>query len=293
MSCAYVFSEPDDFVSRFGVTGRSSMPSASCRSQSARLPTVSRSRSGSAVRTSTSRSMPRARSLRAVTGPTPHSASTWSCCRNGSTWSGLMTVRPSGFFQPDAIFARNLFGATPADAVSRVSSRMRSFRRFAHACRQRLAPLVLGDVQVRLVERERLDERRHLAKQREHRVRRGLVPREVGRHDDERRTQPDGLRHRHGRAHAEDARLVARRRHHAAPVGLAADGDRPAGERGIVALLDRCVERVHVDVDDAAHEIADFRLQIQTSDSSDSDFRRPCWIALDTTQRDEFTWRLL
>ena len=66
--------------------------------------------------------MPRARSLRAVTGPTPHSASTCSFCRNGSTRSGLITVRPSGFFQPDAIFARNLFGATPADAVSRVSS---------------------------------------------------------------------------------------------------------------------------------------------------------------------------
>ncbi len=42
-----------------------------------------------------------------------------------------MTVRPSGFFQPDATFARNLFGATPADAVSPVSSRMRAFTRFA------------------------------------------------------------------------------------------------------------------------------------------------------------------
>ncbi len=51
--------------------------------------------------------------------------------RNGSTRSGLITVRPSGFFQPDAIFARNLFGATPADAVSRVSSRMRCLRRLA------------------------------------------------------------------------------------------------------------------------------------------------------------------
>ena len=37
-----------------------------------------------------------------------------------------MTVRPSGFFQLDAILARNLFGATPADAVRLVSSRMRS-----------------------------------------------------------------------------------------------------------------------------------------------------------------------
>ena len=75
--------------------------------------------------------MPRARSLPAVTGPTPQSASTGSFCRKASTRSGLITVRPSGFFQPDAIFARNLLGATPADAVSPVSSRMRVFSRLA------------------------------------------------------------------------------------------------------------------------------------------------------------------
>src|SRR5881227_653051 len=44
-----------------------------------------------------------------------------------------MTVRPSGFFHPDAIFARNLFGATPADAVRPVSCRIRSFNRRATA----------------------------------------------------------------------------------------------------------------------------------------------------------------
>ena len=32
-----------------------------------------------------------------------------------------MTVRPSGFFHPEAILARNLFGATPADAVRPVA----------------------------------------------------------------------------------------------------------------------------------------------------------------------------
>jgi len=42
-----------------------------------------------------------------------------------------MTVSPSGFFQPEAIFARNLFGATPADAVRPVSARIRCFSRFA------------------------------------------------------------------------------------------------------------------------------------------------------------------
>ena len=75
--------------------------------------------------------MPAARSLRAVTGPTPQSASTGSFCRKPSTRSGEITVRPSGFFQPEAILARNLFGATPAEAVSRISSRMRSLSRRA------------------------------------------------------------------------------------------------------------------------------------------------------------------
>src|SRR5256885_1442333 len=42
-----------------------------------------------------------------------------------------MTKRPSGFFQSEAILARNLFGATPADAVSCVSSRIS--RRIASA----------------------------------------------------------------------------------------------------------------------------------------------------------------
>ena len=147
---------------------------------------------GRPSRTSTSRSMPRARSFFAVTGPTPHSASTGSCCRNGSTRSGLITVSPSGFFQPDAIFARNLFGATPADAVRPVSSRMRCLQPLRDRGAERLAPRVLGDVEIRLVERQRLDERRHLAEDREHRVRRRLVAREIGRDDDERRAEPHG-----------------------------------------------------------------------------------------------------
>jgi hypothetical protein len=42
-----------------------------------------------------------------------------------------MTVSPSGFCQPDAIFARNLLGATPADAVSPVASRIAPFSRSA------------------------------------------------------------------------------------------------------------------------------------------------------------------
>ena len=72
-----------------------------------------------------------ARSFFAVTGPTPHSASTGSCCRNFSTRPGAITVRPSGFFHPEAILARNLFGATPAEAVSASSSKIRFLIRLA------------------------------------------------------------------------------------------------------------------------------------------------------------------
>ena len=159
------------------------MPSASCCSQSARVPTASRKIAGSVGAHVYSFSMPRSRSFFAVTGPTPHSASTGSFCRNGSTRSGAITVSPSGFFHPDAIFARNLFGATPADAVSPVAARISSFRRRATIQAERFAPGVLGDVEVGLVERQRLDERRHRAENFEHRLRCRLVSREVGAHD--------------------------------------------------------------------------------------------------------------
>src|SRR5438876_6690608 len=76
------------------MTGRGSSPWESRTSHSPRLPTVRDRSSRSALRTSTSRAMPTARSFFAVTGPTPHSVSTGSCCRNCSTRSGAITVRP-------------------------------------------------------------------------------------------------------------------------------------------------------------------------------------------------------
>jgi hypothetical protein len=56
--------------------------------------------------------------------PTPGILRTGSGTRKSSTWCGRMTKQPSGFFQSEAILARNLLGATPADAVRRVSSRI-------------------------------------------------------------------------------------------------------------------------------------------------------------------------
>ena len=57
-----------------------------------------------------------------VLGPTPQSASTGRSLKKLSIRSGAMTVSPSGFRHPEAILARNLFGATPAEAVKCVAS---------------------------------------------------------------------------------------------------------------------------------------------------------------------------
>jgi hypothetical protein len=122
-----------------------------------------------------------------------------------------------------------------------------------HVDGQRLVPGVLGDVEVGLVERERLDQRRHGAEEREHLGRHGPVFTEIGRHHRELRTEPDRTRHRHGGAHAERASLVARGGHHAAALRPAADGDRLPAQFRPVALLHGRIEGVHVDVDDPAH----------------------------------------
>ena len=226
------------------------------------LPTAARSTAGPPMRTSTSRSMPRSRSRLAVTGPTPQSASTGSFCRKASTRSGAITVRPSGLRQADAIFARNLLGATPAEAVRPVVFPDQRLDPLRHVHGQRLAPGVLGHVEVRLVERQRLDERRHRPEDREHLLRHRPVLREVRPDDDQVGTEAHGPRHRNGRAHAKRPRLVAGRRHDAARRGRPADRHGPAPQFGPVALLDRRVERVHVDVDDAANRHGQARVSI-------------------------------
>jgi hypothetical protein len=152
-----------------------------------------------------------------------------------------MTVSPFGFFQPDAIFARNLFGATPAEAVR------------PDVDAERLLPGVLRHIQIRLVERQRLDERRHAPVDGKHLFRHPAILLKVGAHDDQRGAQAHRPRHRNRRPDAVRPGLVTRRRYHAALGGIATDDNRFALERRIVALLDRRVERVHVDVEDSAH----------------------------------------
>ena len=74
----------------------------------------------------------------------------------------------------------------------------------------------------------------------------------VRRHDDRVGTEPLGREHRHRRMHAVLPGDVAAGRDH--PARAAADDQRLVGELGMVALLDRGVERVAVDVRDRETE---------------------------------------
>ena len=115
--------------------------------------------------------------------------------------------------------------------------------------RQRNPLQVLGHVEIGLVERQRLDDRRVLGEDLADLLRDRLVDLEARLHEDQVRTLPLGRHRRHRRPDAELAGFVARRRDNATLAG-SADGDRLAAELRIVPLLDGCVEGVHVDVDD-------------------------------------------
>ena len=121
-----------------------------------------------------------------------------------------------------------------------------------HVHAERLVPGVFGHVEVRLVEGERLDERRDGPVEVEDLPRDGGIAPEVGPHDREARAEAHRARHGHGRADAELPGLVARGGDDAAPFRVSAHGHGPAAQRGIVALLHGRVERVHVEVEDAA-----------------------------------------
>ena len=150
----------------------------------------------------------------------------------------------------DAIFATSLVVATPTDAVSPTSSRTAALiiaAIVAAVAEQWPRP---GDVEERLVDRDRLDLRREPAKDGHDVARRLLVAPAVDRQEHAVRAAPDRLAQRHRRVDAEPARLVARRRHDPAAARVAADDDRLAAQLRAVALLDGREERVEVDVED-------------------------------------------
>ena len=198
--------------------------------------------------------MPSAASFAAVFGPMPWNRPTGSVSTNAGPMRGVMTNSPSGLRWSDASLASNLLYDTPAEAVSPVSrgdarADLPRDRGGGAEVAQRLR-----HVQIGLVERQRLDQRRVVGEDRVDLPRHRLVHVEARRHEHELRAHPPRRHRGHRRAHAETPRLVARRRHHAA-FAAPADRHRPAAQRRVVALLDRGVERIHVDMDDPARRI--------------------------------------
>ena len=229
------------------------MPSASCRSQSALAADGSRSTVGSAVRTSTSRSMPRSRSRCGGHRPdAPQRVDRQLLQKRldalGRDHRQAVRLLPARRDLREELVRR--------DAGRRRQSRLLADRRLqplrdvmpsgspqAFSVTSRYASSSdsgsTSGVTARKIANTACEAARYLL--------------EVRPDDDELRAEPHGARHRHRRAHAERARLVARRRDDAALVGVAADGDRLAAQRRVVALLDGRVEGVHVDVEDAPH----------------------------------------
>ena len=115
----------------------------------------------------------------------------------------------------------------------------------------RQAPPVLRHIEIGLIEREWFNERGVFREDGVDLARDGAVDVEARRHEHQLRTLPHGRGRRHGRAHAEGARFVARRSHRTS-LGAVADCDGASPQHRIVALLDRRIEGVHVNVDNLA-----------------------------------------
>ena len=166
------------------------------------------------------------------------------------------TSMPSGLARLDATLATYLVAATPIEQVSPVSACTRS--RIVHAisaglpCRRRAPDTSRNASSID----ERLDQRRDLLEDAHDLLGVLRVARVVAAEHHRVRAPLQGDRHRHGRVHAEPARLVARRRDHAA-AGGAADEHGLAAQVGSLEQFDGHEERVHVDVQDRGRRIVD------------------------------------
>ena len=167
------------------------------------------------------------------------------------TSAGRTTSIPSGLAVVEASFATNLVGAAPTEQVMPCSSKTRA-RMYSPISAASPEPTAgAPDVEERLVERERLDQRGDRAEQRHDRPRDLGVERHVARQHGGRRAQPQRAGRRHRRVHAVPPGLVGGRGDHPA-VARAADDHRRARELRALAHLDAGEEGVHVDVQDGA-----------------------------------------
>ncbi len=110
---------------------------------------------------------------------------------------------------------------------------------------------VVAHIQIGLIYRDLLDDGGKAAEDVEDLLRLRAVATEIGLDKDRMRAEPHCAGRRHRRVDPVLAYLVARGRHHPPTLGAAADDDRLALERRVVADMNRGIERVHVAVEDA------------------------------------------
>ena len=101
--------------------------------------------------------IPRCCNFCSVTAPMPQILRTGSAAMNSGTSFGVTSNCPLGLFRSLAILATSLFGPIPAEAVSFVFRKMRLRITCASAPG---APGCARDIEIRFIERERLDQRR-------------------------------------------------------------------------------------------------------------------------------------
>ena len=102
-----------------------------------------------------------------------------------------------------------------------------------------------GNLEEGLIDRDALDDRGEVGQHGHHLVTEALVLTEIARHEAEARAQLAGPPPRHPTLNAEGLRLVGRGQHDASP-----DSDRLAGQGRVEQLLDRCVKRIEVGMED-------------------------------------------
>ena len=89
--------------------------------------------------------------------------------QQASTSAGGTISSPSGLASPEASLATNLVDAAPTVAISPSSPLIRARSRWAISAGPAELPPGAGDVQERLVHRQRLDQRRDIGEDRHHR----------------------------------------------------------------------------------------------------------------------------
>ena len=182
--------------------------------------------------------------------PTPQISETGLCARKATVSGRPITAKPRGLSRSEAILARNLLWLRPIETVmpiSRSTSACEAGQRQGRAARGAAARCRSGRGRPRRSRAARPPasvpaSARALA------APTSRVFCHVRRDDDGVRAGLQRLEHRHGRMDAVSARDVAGRRNHAAL--SAADDHRFVGKARIVALLDRGVEGVAIDVRD-------------------------------------------